>query len=287
MTKGTVEKSRIRLNKFENFDEAINEVLHLMNRFIDINTLFIAKNDTYTNEIIKVINQDYVLLEEGGTLPFRETFCKLSVEKGKEILVIPDITKSELTAHLEVTKKLGGGSFIGIPLYFGNGENYGTICGLDNKPFEFIDKHLELFETMSSLLTYILELDIANKQIKNLVAPIVPVAKGIAILPIIGDISEELAESITLTALSESQRLSLDYLIFDLSGVQAMNRSFTSHLLKKANSLNLIGVTPVMTGIKPNLAMKAVEFKDDLQGIKTHATLEQALVNIGFSLKRT
>ncbi len=276
----------INLNKFHNFDGAANEILQLMNRFIEINTLFIAKNDRCTNEIVKVINQDYVLLEEGGILPFEETFCKLSVDKGRDILVIPDITENQLTAHLDVTIKLGGGSFIGIPIYFENGENYGTICGLDNKPFDFTDKHIELFQTMSSLLSYILELDVANKQIKNLSAPIVPISKGIAILPIIGQITEELAETITLTALSKSQKLSLDYLVIDLSGVQNINHSFINQLLKVLSSLKLIGVIPVVTGIQPNLAIKALEFKEELAGIMIHASLQQALTHIGFALKK-
>jgi rsbT co-antagonist protein RsbR len=273
-------------SKFKNFDEAAESILRIMSKFIDINTLFIAKNDKYTNEIVKVINKDDTLLEQEDSLPFEESFCKLSVQKGREILIIPDINKSDLTVSLNVTKKLGSGCFIGIPIYYEDGENYGTICGLDTKTFDFTQKHIELFETMGSLLTYVLELDNANKQIQNLSAPFVPITKGVAVLPIIGIINEDRAENIIFLALSKSQELSLDYLVIDLSGISQINNLVSASLLKIVNLLGLIGVTPILTGIHPNLALKAIEVNADLQKVTIEANLERALNKIGFILEK-
>ncbi|WP_240501888.1 hypothetical protein [Bacillus sp. MUM 13] len=42
---------------FRNFDEASSAILGLMSQIIGINTLFIAKNDKSTNNILKVINK--------------------------------------------------------------------------------------------------------------------------------------------------------------------------------------------------------------------------------------
>ncbi|WP_416147422.1 hypothetical protein ACM26V_14450 [Salipaludibacillus sp. HK11] len=33
-----------------------------------------------------------------------------------------------------LTKELGGGTLLGVPIMFGNGENYGTLCGIDKYP---------------------------------------------------------------------------------------------------------------------------------------------------------
>ncbi|MGE6376636.1 SpoIIE family protein phosphatase [Peribacillus muralis] len=85
-------------------------------------------------------------------------------------LIIPDITKSELSKNLNITRNLGTGSFIGIPIYFGNGDNYGTICGLDTESFVFTKDHIDLFETMASLLTYVLDLDESHKSIQALLS---------------------------------------------------------------------------------------------------------------------
>ncbi|WP_088009623.1 STAS domain-containing protein [Indiicoccus explosivorum] len=271
---------------FRNFDEAAENILHMMSQFIDINTLFIAKNDKRTNKIMKALNKDEVLVDAGEALPLEETLCKVSIEAGKQVVIIPDINSSELTMSLNVTRELGGGCFVGIPIYYDNGENYGTICGLDTEPFEFTEKHVELFETMASLLAYVLELDEAYQQIQNLSAPFVPITEGIAVLPIIGAINEDRAEQIILLALSKSQQMELSHLIIDLSGISQINQLVVASLLRIVKMLELVGVTPILTGFQPQIAMKAIEVSEDLQHIQTEANLERALHNIGVVMQK-
>lgn len=275
-----------KLKRFTNFEEAAENILRIMAEFIDINTLFIARNDEKTNEIVRVVNREQNLLKEGSSSPFEETLCKLSVDHGRDILVIPDLTESELSSSLEVVKDLGGGSFVGIPIFYEDGENYGTICGLDTKNVEFSEKHIELFRTMAALITHVIELDRANQQIENLSAPFVPIVKGVAVLPIIGFINEKRIEDITLSALTKSQDMALEYLIIDLSGIVQINSLVSASLLKIVNLLQLIGVTPIMTGIRPDMAIKALEGYGDLQNIMIEANLERALQKIGFVLEK-
>ncbi|MDR7071591.1 STAS domain-containing protein [Fictibacillus barbaricus] len=244
--------------KFKSFEEASTSILQLISEFVDVNTIFIAKNDKKTNKIVKVINREEVLLEEGSTLPFNETYCKLSVDNGRNPLLIPDINQSELTRNLNVTANLGSGSFIGIPIYFENGENYGTICGLDTKSIEFTDKQIQMFETFSSLLTYILELDKANNDIHQLSVPIVPVVKGIAILPIIGNLYQARAQMLMEIVLNRSQTLSLNYLVIDLSGVSNIDSDVAHYLIHLVKALRLLGITPILTGIRPDMAIRVI-----------------------------
>ncbi|BBP87149.1 hypothetical protein BsIDN1_07670 [Bacillus safensis] len=62
------------LKQFRNFHDASTSILNMMSQFIDVNTLFIAKNDQNTNQIVKVLNHDEQLLEEGEELPYEKTF---------------------------------------------------------------------------------------------------------------------------------------------------------------------------------------------------------------------
>ncbi|WP_245796399.1 STAS domain-containing protein [Domibacillus antri] len=142
-----------------------------------------------------------------------------------------------------------------------------------------------MFETMAALLTYVLELDYTHQQLHNNAAPVVPITKGIAILPVIGDIDERRAESIIQTALFKSQELALDYLVIDLSGIVSINETVVASLLKITSILKLIGVTPILTGFRPDLSMKAIQINADLKNILIQANLEQALNEIGFVLK--
>jgi len=276
----------IKGKTYKNFDEAAQSILHVMSNIIDMNTLFIARNDTKTNRIVKAVNVNETLLNEGDELPFKDTYCKLSVDQGKEVLLIEDITQNPKSLQLPVTENLGSGSFIGIPIYYENGENYGTICGLDTKTMEFTEKQIEVFETMASILTYVLELDRANQQIQTLSAPLVPVAKGVAILPIIGEITAQRAENIIYTALHKSQQYDLDYLIVDLSAVTQINQTVSGALLKLVNILEIIGVKPIVTGFQPSMAMNAIQVHADLKDIIIESTLERALQRIGFILER-
>ena len=271
---------------FRNFDEAAESILNMMSTIVDINTLFIARNDKKTNRIVKATNSKVDLIKEGEELPYNDTFCKLSVDHGQKALVIEDILLNQQTKSLRVTEELGSGTFIGIPIYYENGENYGTICGLDTNNITLSEKHIEIFETMASLLTFVLELEKANQQITTLTAPIVPITKGVAILPIIGEITEKRAESIIKISLEKSHEYGLDYLILDLSAVTQMNTTVSGALLKLVNILEVIGVTPILTGFQPQLAMNALQVHADLKDIAVEASLERALKRIGFVLDR-
>ncbi|SIP91260.1 rsbT co-antagonist protein RsbR [Domibacillus enclensis] len=272
--------------QFRDFEEAAVRVLQLMAEFIDLNTLFVARNDGKTNRMVKVYNKEETLVTEGEELPFYESYCSLSVEHGDRILIIPDLNAHDGTKDMNVTSNLGGGTFIAIPINYEDGENYGTICGLDTKKQTFTDEQINLFETMSSLLTYVLELDYTHQQLYQSAAPVVPITSGLAILPIVGDIDGRRAESIIETALFKSQELALDYLIIDLSGIMYVNETVIASLLKIATILKLIGVAPILTGFRPDLAMKAVQMNAEIKDILIVTNLEQALNHIGFELKQ-
>ncbi|AZB41776.1 STAS domain-containing protein [Bacillus sp. FJAT-42376] len=272
------------IHSIKNFDEAAEMILRFMSGVVPLNTLFIAKNDQRFNEIEKVVNRDYVLLSNGETMPFQDTFCKLSVDHGNRILLIEDLNQNELTKDMDVTRNLAGGSFIGIPINYSTGENYGTICGLDSKTVSFEEEHVELFTTMASLLSYVLDLDKVNREIEELSAPMVPLTDGVAVLPIIGDISEKRAQIIIQSTLKQSSDRSLQYLILDLSGILRVNRDVIHHLVQLANMLSLIGVTPILTGILPVQAQNMVQSNLIVDGILVKKSLAAALSHIGFAL---
>ncbi|MGI2328588.1 STAS domain-containing protein [Planococcus sp. YIM B11945] len=269
---------------FRNFDEAAENILMMISKQMNINTLFIAKNDGKHNEIVKSRNAVEKLVVEGNILPLEKTFCSLSLNYGEEPLVIDDISTSPLAESLEIAAQFGNGSFIGIPVFYADGEVYGTICGLDKQPFEFSEEHRLMFETMSSLLTYVLELEKAKVQIQSLSAPLVPVTKGVSILPIIGEITVSRAQSIIDHVLTQCGESDMEYLIIDVSGVLQINSTVGDYLLKLVNILKIIGITPVVTGIQPFMALKVPHFAASLKDVLIEANLEMALKKLGFVL---
>ncbi|MGX9291964.1 GAF domain-containing protein [Bacillus sp. A015] len=273
------------LKQFRNFHDASTSILNMMSQFIDVNTLFIAKNDQNTNQIVKVLNHDEQLLEEGEELPYEKTFCKLAVDY-QDTLVIPDISLDDRSKYLEVTKRLQGGSFIGVPIDFTDGTNYGTICGLDLRVQQFTEEHVYMFETMASLLSYVLELDRANRQIQQLSVPIVPVVDGVAVLPLLGDIEETRAQHILETILQESYRLSLSHLVIDVSGTKRLNEQSIQYLVSYAQTLRLLGISAVLTGVKQDLTLSAIQSNISFKDITIRKDLPQALAHIGLTFTK-
>ncbi|PFG11991.1 STAS domain-containing protein [Bacillus sp. es.036] len=203
---------------------------------------------------------------------------------GREPLIIDDLATHDSTKDMEVTKNLGGGSLIGAPIYYRNGDNYGTLCGLDLKPFHYTQDHIDLFKAMANLLGNVLELERANTEIESLSVPVVPISEEVAILPIIGDVNEIRTERLMERALAESAKNQLDYLIFDLSGLVNIHTESATNLLKIGQSLKLIGVQMIVTGIRPELAIKAVHATSDFDQIVVKSNLQQALNWIGYEL---
>lgn len=277
--------STVSSRQFENFNEAANQVLKMLSDHMKINTLFIAENDGETNTIKKAYNRNRELVTEGSESPLSQTFCGLSVDHGDQVLQIDDISTDANAAKLNIAPNFENGSFLGIPIYYDNGKVYGTICGLDNQPYVFTPENREMFSMMSSLLTYILELETAKKEIQKLSSPLVPLADRISILPIIGHITLKRAKQMVDDVVGKSGN-GLDILIIDFSGITQIDPRIEKPLLDMIHTLKIMGVTPVITGITPSIALSVPHFAHALKGERMEATLKIAIEQMGFVLTK-
>ncbi|MGB6778338.1 MAG: GAF domain-containing protein [Planococcus citreus] len=271
--------------KFQNFNDAANQILNMLSKQMDINTLFIAENDGKTNTIKKAFNRDEELVVEDSQSPLDQTFCSLAINYGQEPLLIEDISKDDNAGKLEISAQFGNGAFIGIPIYYESGEVYGTICGLDKHPVSFTEEQQEMFEMMSSLLSYILELDKAQKEIQTLSSPLVPLSDEISILPIIGHITLERAYQLIEDVVMKASE-GIDFLILDFSGITQIDPRIEDPLLDLIKALKIMGITPIITGILPTMAMNVPHFAHSLKGERMEATLKIAIEQLGFELTK-
>lgn len=127
------------------------------------------------------------------------------------------------------------------------------------------------------------QMKLAYMALEELSVPMVPLSKGIAVMPIVGQIDTHRAQLIMETALEESANLQLNYLILDISGVLIVDTMVANNIIEIVKALQLIGAKAMITGIRPEIAQTMVNLGIELGTIKTKATLEQALAEIGFS----
>lgn len=116
--------------------------------------------------------------------------------------------------------------------------------------------------------------------IRRLSVPLITVAAGVLLVPIVGALDAErgavLVEEV-LRAL-ESQRART--VIVDLTGVEDFDAMTAEHLLRLAAATRLLGADAVLTGIRPEVARRLVELGTELRGLRAMRDVAGALARV-------
>lgn len=199
-----------------------------------------------------------------------------------------DRAKSD-TSLTEVTRN--GGYFRSILIDYV--ERFATQTDLDlsvkdlflwvkkiNRTFDYV---METF-TDNFLKILLSRLSSQSMLINELSAPVITLTEDVGLLPIIGDIDTSRAKSILETTLQQSADSGISYLIIDLSGVVMVDTMVAHQIFQLIESLNLIGVETALTGIRPEVAMTAVQLGIDFSEIKTESSLERVILTLAKKL---
>lgn len=113
--------------------------------------------------------------------------------------------------------------------------------------------------------------------LRQLGTPILPLARHVIALPLIGHIESSRAEHI-MTALLDGVREHLARVaILDVTGVPTLSTFGAASLLRAAHATRLLGATPVLTGLRPQVAQELVLLDVELQGLKTLSSLQEGI----------
>lgn len=125
--------------------------------------------------------------------------------------------------------------------------------------------------------SYSKDIQNAKKALFELSVPVVPLKKGTAILTLIGNIDTERAKLLIEETLKSANKLQLERRIIDLSGVYIVDTMVANQIFILFDSLKLLGVETILTGIRPEVAHIMIKLGLDFSEIKVMATLEQAI----------
>ncbi|MCM3308569.1 STAS domain-containing protein [Priestia megaterium] len=118
----------------------------------------------------------------------------------------------------------------------------------------------------------------------ELSVPVVPITKGIAILPLIGEVDTERATLLLEETLKKANELKLSHLLFDLSGVMVVDTMVAQQIFKIVDALGLLGVKTILIGIRPEVAQTMIQLGIDFSKIAIKANLEQALLGLNLTI---
>ncbi|RDU37208.1 STAS domain-containing protein [Neobacillus piezotolerans] len=116
----------------------------------------------------------------------------------------------------------------------------------------------------------------AKKAFMELSVPIVPLIPGVGVLPLIGNIDTERAALLMEKTLEQANKLNLQHLILDVSGVLIIDTMVADQLLRVISALSLIGVKTILTGIRPEVAQTIVSLGLSLNQLTVKSNLHQA-----------
>lgn len=272
--------------EFPSLKSVSQKMFDLIADQLDVNTAYITKRGSNEMTVISTFNKKEEIIPEGFSVEYSDTYCRKIIMNEEDALCTEDLTKDVMTRELEVTSQLQMKGFLGVTLTDLNGNVFGTLCVMDPEEKLFSQEDVDYLKAMGEVLAHIIELDHTQYNLGFLNVPIIPVRKGISILPVQGIIDEKRAEIITRTVLEYAAAQKIEHLVIDLSGLVIVDGEFPHVFINVIHALKLMGVNILLTGISPAIARHELSNNEILKmNIHISRNLEAALEHIGFHLQ--
>ncbi|MDC3957299.1 STAS domain-containing protein [Polyangium jinanense] len=109
--------------------------------------------------------------------------------------------------------------------------------------------------------------------------PLLPIAEGTLLLPLIGVIDEDRASGVLGTLTQGIVAHDARFVILDVTGVEALDTQVANLLVTCARAAALLGARVLLTGIRADVARTLVTLGHDLGSLVTFATLKQGVAH--------
>ncbi|WP_437623048.1 PAS domain-containing protein [Sorangium sp. So ce1151] len=109
--------------------------------------------------------------------------------------------------------------------------------------------------------------------IRELATPLLPIAEGVIVMPLIGTLDPERASRIIEALLAGVGAHQATTAIIDITGVRSVDAHVAGVLLQAARAVRLLGARVVLTGVQPAIARTLIDLGVDWQGLVTEGTL--------------
>ncbi len=113
--------------------------------------------------------------------------------------------------------------------------------------------------------------------VRALSTPVVPVQRGVLVMPLVGVIDPVRAQNITAALLEAIGRERARIVILDITGVPMVDTAVAQTLIEAAQATRLLGAEPVLVGISPPVAETIVSLGVDLSALVTRADLQSGV----------
>jgi len=116
-----------------------------------------------------------------------------------------------------------------------------------------------------------------QEELPELSTPVVKLWDGVLAVPMIGVLDSSRTQMVMEALLQKIVETGSELAIIDITGVPTVDTLVAQHLLKTVTAIRLMGADCIISGIRPQIAQTIVHLGIDLQGVRTKATLADAL----------
>ena len=157
-----------------------------------------------------------------------------------------------------------------FPLFDTRGEPY-AVCGIASDITDLRETEEERVRLQAQVI------DAQREALRELSTPLLPIASGVVVMPLVGAIDEGRAALVLETLLEGVVAHRAEIAILDITGVRTVDVSVAFGLVQAAQAARLLGAEVILTGVSPQAARMLVELATDMRGIKTLTSLEQGV----------
>ncbi len=282
----------VLLASTRDMDEILMAIYHEASKVLDTAAFSVALYDEARNEIKYELFVDQGEVLDKFSTVMSETSLNAWMIRNQQAILVRDPEKDSFPVEgvLIAGHEWWPVSFLGVPLIY-SGRAIGAIAVQSQKPFAFDARQKQVLEAIAHLAAPALEnarllrqlqasVEAQSQLLKTIQAlgtPLIPVAEGIVVLPLIGHIDQPRAQNIMESLLNGIATHKAEVVLIDITGVPMVDTAIANSLLQAAKAANLLGTRVMLVGIRPEVAQTIVNLGIDLTGISNFANLQSGI----------
>jgi anti-anti-sigma factor len=174
-------------------------------------------------------------------------------------------------------------AWMGAPMISG-GEVQGLLAVMSYQPSVFGPSDADLLTLVASQIALACAnlrlVERLRQTIVRISVPLIPVAEGVLVLPLIGQIDAERANQIVEQALNAVVARQTEHLLIDITGVDMVDMFTINQLLKIARTITLLGAHCYVVGMSPAAAQTTTSLGIDLGSLRSYRDMQSALADL-------
>lgn len=152
------------------------------------------------------------------------------------------------------------------------------------------EQQAKILEQENELATQRSEMNELQEQIESsrFDLPLLKIAEQVLMVPLVGVMDSVKSQKVMEDILWNIRQQETKVAVIDIAGVNIVDSSVATHLIKIAKATRLMGCKVIISGISPVIAQNIVNLGVDVTTLETTNTLKDAITNaykaVGYSL---